>query len=82
MGMNLAEAKRQAKRPSLRTAPFQLIVITGWYASVLVLDKFFNLGWIAFGAYFLFAVAYLAWYFLRYWHSMGWISVPNRKQSY
>jgi hypothetical protein len=25
---------------------------------------------------------FLAWYFLSYWYSMGWISLPGRKRSY
>jgi hypothetical protein len=82
MGMNLAEAKLQAKRPSLRTTLIKLTAISACYAAALVLDKFFNLGWIAFGAYFVLAFAYVAWYFLRYWHSMGWLSLPKRRRSY
>jgi hypothetical protein len=81
MAMNLSEAKRQAKRPPLRTALTQLMLITA--AAVLLLaDKVFHQGAIAAVAFFLIAFAYVAWYFLRYWHSMGWLSLPKRKRSY
>jgi len=79
--MNLAEAKLQAKRPSARTALRQLIFITGCMAVFLVADKVFHQGAIVAGAFFLVAFAYVAWYFLRYWHSMGWLSLPKRKRS-
>jgi Flp pilus assembly protein TadB len=81
MGMNLSEAKRQAKRPSLRTAPRQLIFMTGCAAVLLLADKVFHLGAIAAGAFFLIALVYVAWWFLSYWHSMGWLSLPKRKRS-
>jgi hypothetical protein len=81
MGMNLSEAKRQAKRPPIRTALRPLIFITG-AAILLLADKVFHQGAIAAGAFFLIAFAYVAWWFLSYWHSMGWLSLPNRKRSY
>ena len=82
MGMNLAEAKREAKRPPLRTVLRQLIFITGCLAVFLVADKVFHQGDIAVVAFFLIALAYVAWYFLSYWHSMGWLSLPKRTRSY
>jgi hypothetical protein len=47
-----------------------------------VLDKVFHQAVIAFAALFLIALGYVAWYFLRYWHSMGWLSFPKRNKSY
>jgi O-antigen/teichoic acid export membrane protein len=82
MGMNLSEAKRQAKRPRLSTALRQLIFITGCAAVLLVADKVFHQGAIAAVAFFLIAFAYIAWWFLSYWHSMGWLALPKRKRSY
>jgi hypothetical protein len=79
--MNLAEAKRQAKRPPARTALKQLIFITGC-AVLLLADKVFHQGAIAAVGFFLIAFTYVAWWFLSYWHSMGWLSLPNRKRSY
>ena len=76
MGMNLPEAKR----PALRTL-LGPIIFTGWLAAYLVLDKVFHQAVIAFAALFLIALGYVAWYFLRYWHSMGWLSLPKRNKS-
>jgi hypothetical protein len=25
---------------------------------------------------------FVAWHFVSYWHSMGWLSLPKRKRSY
>jgi O-antigen/teichoic acid export membrane protein len=81
MGMNLSEAKRHAKRPPLRTALRQLVFITA-IAVLLLADRVFHQGAIAAVGFFVIALAYVAWYFLRYWHSMGWLSLPKRKRSY
>jgi hypothetical protein len=78
--MNPPQAK--AKRPPLPTVLKQLTVVTGWYAALLVADKVFHQGVIAFSVSLVVLVGYVAWYFLSYWHSMGWISLPKRKRSY
>jgi energy-coupling factor transporter transmembrane protein EcfT len=78
MGMNPSEEKR----PPVRTALRPLIFITGCAAVLLVADKVFHQGAIAAVALFVIAVAYIAWYFLSYWHSQGWISLPKRRRSY
>ena len=82
MGMNLAEAKQEAKRPPLRTALVKLIAATAWLAALLVTERVFHQGTIVAAATFLIFGTYIAWYLLRYWHSMGWLSLPKRKRSY
>jgi hypothetical protein len=82
MAMDLAQAKREAKRPPLRKVLWQLIVATAWYAAILVADRIFHQGDMAAVVSLVIAVAYIAWYFLRYWHSMGWLSLPKPKRSY
>jgi hypothetical protein len=77
MGMKFSEGKR----PSLRTVPTLLIVVTAVLAAA-VLDRLLHQGVIAATTAFLIALTYVAWYFLRYWHSMGWLSLPKRKRSY
>jgi hypothetical protein len=78
MGMNPSEQKR----PAVRTALRPLIFLTGFAAVLLVADKVFHQGAIAAVALFVIMVAYIAWYFLSYWHSQGWITLPRRKRSY
>ena len=70
------------KRPSLREGLVQLFVVTGWLAAILVLDKIFHQGPIAYVLSLLIMVVYIAWFFMRYWQSMGWLSLPKRKRTY
>jgi hypothetical protein len=70
------------KRPPLRTVLAKLIGVSGWLAAILVLDKIFHQGVIAYSVSLVILVGYVAWYFLSYWHSMGWLALPKRKRSY